>query len=289
MAKTDLNLRPLLGLLLLAAVLLMATLRPALAADSAGAILAMSGKADILRGAEKLAATSRTALYAGDTIVTGDGQVQIRFIDGTMLTLYRDTRFAVDDYRYGKGKGDIAHFSLLEGLMHTLTGQVDKQNYLLKTRLANLGVRGTEYSVRLADTLHVSVDQGRVVIVNAGGSIQVGAGGNATVTGQNAMPQPSGSRIDLRALGGAGRPAAGAGSPPPPAGGGMQGLGNMSGTPAPMGGSASPPPPGTQTLSSRQPPQVQGQQQPGQQPPGQQPPGQPPPGQQPPGQHPPGP
>lgn len=227
-----------------------ALVQPALAAESAGVIMAFSGKAEIVRGQETRQAAIRAELYSGDTIVTGEGQVQIRFVDGTMLTLYRDTKFSVDDYHYGKGNGDRARFSLLNGLMHTLTGDIDKRNYQLTTRLANLGVRGTEYSVQLNESLHVSVDQGRVSLANAGGSILVGAGQSVIVTGQNVMPQPvMGGKLDLR-HGGGGRPGGGPGGH----GGGPGGMGGPGGAgPGGAGGPGGsgggmPPPAGTQKL-----------------------------------------
>jgi hypothetical protein len=242
--------------------LLCMALHPALAAETAGMILAYTGEVAIQHGEEKRQPAKHADLFSGDTIVTGEGQVQIRFVDGTMLSLYRDTKFTVDDYHYGKGNGDRAQFSLLNGVMHTLTGEIDKKNYLLKTRLANLGVRGTEYSVQLDNAMHVSVDQGRVELVNAGGTVQIGAGQSAIVTGPNVMPKPSmGGKIDLRSHGpGAGMGRRG-GPQSGPAPGGMQPggmpLGGGGGAP---GGYAPPPPPpsGTQNLSHSQ-----GGQQPG--------------------------
>ena len=227
-----------------AAVLLFffALVQPVLAAESAGIIMAFSGKVEIVRGQETRQAAIRAELYSGDTLVTGTGQVQIRFVDGTMLTLYRDTKFSVDDYHYGKGNGDRARFSLLNGLMHTLTGDIDKRNYQLTTRLANLGVRGTEYSVQLNESLHVSVDQGRVSLANAGGSILVGAGQSVVVTGPNVMPPPvMGGKLDLR-HGGGGRPGGGPGGAGGPGGPG----GGPGGAGGPGGGM--PPPAGTQKL-----------------------------------------
>lgn len=219
------------------------------AAEVAATILAVSGKVEILHGTEKRIPANQAELFSGDTLVTGDGQVQLRFVDGTLLTLYRDTKFAIDDYHYEKGKGDRAQFSLLNGVMHTLTGQINKRNYLLKTRLANLGVRGTEYSVQLDKMLQVSVDQGMVEIANAGGMVQVGAGNSATVTGVNAIPKPSmGGRIDLGKHGGGparhgAPPPGGAGAPPPPGGMGGAGGGMGGGAGGGMGGAGAPPPP----------------------------------------------
>lgn len=210
----------------------------ALAADPAGVILSLNGKVEIVHGADKWVAVNRAELFSGDSIETGEGQVQIRFVDGTLLTLYRDTRFAVDDYRYAKGKENRAQFSLLNGLMHTLTGQMDKQNYQLKTRLANLGVRGTEYSVKLADVLHVSVDHGQVEVANAGGRALVSAGQSLTVFGPQVMPKPAiGGKLDIGPHGGPGHspgPGQGmgpGGAPPPPPPVGTQNMSRSANTP----------------------------------------------------------
>jgi hypothetical protein len=206
--------------ILSAMLLIFAPVQQAVAADKAGNIIIYSGKVEILNGGIKRPATPRAVLYSGETIMTGEGQVQIRFEDGTLLTLYRDTKFSVDDYHYGKGEGDRAQFSLVNGLMHTLTGSIDKKNYQVKTQLATLGVRGTEYSAQLTNVLEVSVDQGSVEISNAGGTIMLGAGGRAIVTGPNVIPKPNvGGKIDLPMQGAGGRPGGGApppGSAPPP-------------------------------------------------------------------------
>jgi hypothetical protein len=225
-------------------------LQPVQAAEErAGVILASTGKVEITHGAEKRSPANHADLYSGDTIITGIGQVQIRFDDGTLLTLYRDTKFSVDDYHYGKGNGDRAQFSLVNGVMHTLTGQIDKNNYLVKTRLANLGVRGTEYSAQLGDALHVSVDQGRVELANAGGSVLVGPGQSIIVMGANAMPKPVvGGKVNLGGHGPGGRGGPGGGQGGGPGGGPGNGAGAGGPSGGAAGGMAPPPPPpsGTQ-------------------------------------------
>jgi hypothetical protein len=215
----------------LVALLWLMTLQPVLAAEAAGVVLAFSGKADIIHDGKSRAAAARAEFFSGDSIVTAEGQVQVRFSDGTLLTLYKNTRFAVDDYQYGKGKNDRAQFSLVNGLMHTVTGQMDKQNYQVKTRLANLGVRGTEYSAELGSQLQVSVDQGRVSLANAAGTIEIGAGSSAIVTSAKSIPRAViGGKLGMGS-GGPGGPGGGAGSPGGPGGG--------------SGGAPPPPPAGT--------------------------------------------
>jgi hypothetical protein len=225
------------------------SLQAAVASENrVGVILAFSGQVEVLHGTAKFVPEKHTELYSGDSIVTANGQAQIRFLDGTLMTLYRDTKFAIDDYHYSKNGDDKAQFSLINGVMHTLTGQIDKKNYLLKTRLANLGVRGTEYSVQLDDALHVSVDQGRVQLVNAGGSAFVDAGQSIFIMGANVMGQAVlGGKVDLGMRG----PGAGGRAGPGGPGGKMGGPGGGMGGPGagmggPGGGMGAPPPSGTQ-------------------------------------------
>ncbi len=224
---------------LLLGVLLSLPFQPIWGVESVAVVLAFTGKVDILHGNESQSPTNRKELFSGDSIVTMDGQVQLRFADGTLMTLYHDTRFAIDDYHYGKD-GNKAQFSLVNGLLHTLTGEIDHRNYQLKTRLANLGVRGTEYSVRLAEALQVSVDTGLVEVSNAAGSLRVSAGGSAIVTAQDKMPLPSiGGKIMLRSGGSPGSGPGGGGGPGGgPGGGGPGGAGGEGGAPPPIGGAA---------------------------------------------------
>ncbi|MBB1072955.1 FecR domain-containing protein [Rhodoferax sp. 4810] len=205
-------------------VLALGSMTPLRAAEIAGAILALTGQVSIERAGQVLPATRQQALLSGDTLAVGEGEVQVRFTDATLLTLYRHTRFAVNDYQYGAQKTNRAHFSLVNGLMRTLTGKMDKDRYRLKTRLANLAVRGTAYSLRLDSVLHIAVDAGSVAVTNAAGTVLVHAGGSAIVTTANAMPRPGGGKINLHGTDGLTSdqlqtgPPAGTKPPPPPPG-----------------------------------------------------------------------
>ncbi|MBF0371217.1 MAG: FecR domain-containing protein [Magnetococcales bacterium] len=144
-------------------------------------------------------------VHNGETIVTGAGEAQIRFTDGAMLTLYKNTRFAIDDYRYQAPGVDTnrAHMSLIKGAIHTLTGKIGKnrpREYKLKTSLAMLGIRGTDYTALLAKTLHVSVNDGAVVLQNDGGELVVEAGQNALVTTLKMAPKLTKKRISIDLL-----------------------------------------------------------------------------------------
>lgn len=125
-----------------------------------------------------------------DRIDTADnGRVQMRFTDGGLVSLMPNSTFTVDEYFHQGGADDDASlvFGLLKGGLRTVTGtigQVHHDQYELKTPVATLGIRGTEYVavLRPANTLRVHVGRGKVVISNDQGSLEVPEGRNAVVT-----------------------------------------------------------------------------------------------------------
>lgn len=154
------------------------------------------------------------AIYAGDRVDTADnGRVQMRFTDGGLVALMPNSTFAVDDYLYEAADDDARLvFGLLKGGLRTMTGAIGKvkhDQYELKTPVATLGIRGTEYTavLRPANTLRVHVGRGKVVITNDQGSLEVPEGRNAIVVlgkapafseeGPNYMATgPAGDRLD---------------------------------------------------------------------------------------------
>src|SRR5690625_4813999 len=125
-------------------------------------------------------------VFNEDRIETADnGRAQLRFSDGGLVSLLPNTIFSVEEYFYeDDAYPDSAVFGLLKGGLRTVTGAVGKTNheaYELKTPVATLGIRGTEYTavLRPANTLRVHVGRGKVVITNDHGSLEVPEGRNA--------------------------------------------------------------------------------------------------------------
>jgi hypothetical protein len=87
----------------------------------------------------------------GDRIVTAAGaSAQIKMIDGGFIAVRPSTSMTFDTYRYsGKEDGtENAAVSLLQGGFRTITGIIgrsNKQNYLIKTDTATIGIRGTDH------------------------------------------------------------------------------------------------------------------------------------------------
>lgn len=99
----------------------------------------------------------KSEVYSSDSISTGaKGQLQLRFTDGSRLSLRPETVFLIEDYEFqegqpGKGK---SVYKLLKGGLRTITGAISKAdvtNYAVNTPIATIGVRGTHYSLFYCD------------------------------------------------------------------------------------------------------------------------------------------
>jgi len=98
-------------------------------------------------------------------------------VDGGFIAVRPNTDMGFDTYRYsGKEDGtENAIVSLLQGGFRTITGVIgrtNKQNYLIKTETATIGIRGTDHEpmVILAPAL------GQVAIAEAGTYDKVNVG-----------------------------------------------------------------------------------------------------------------
>lgn len=166
-----------------AALLLhVACMAPALAADEAGVVIVVSGPfvADRADGTQHTL-QRRSTFYVGDTLRLDEiGRAQIRFHDGTILSLAGGTDLKVDAFRWSENEpaDKVANIvSLLKGGFRTITGAVAKRNreaYQVNTPVATIGVRGTHFSLALVDSLYVGVSQGAVTLANDSGSLDLG-------------------------------------------------------------------------------------------------------------------
>jgi hypothetical protein len=112
-----------------------------------------------------------STLSAGDTVRTARGRAQIRFTDGGYTSLQPNTEFRIDDYHYDEKKAEesVSFFSLLKGGLRTITGvigKIRKKAYQLRTPVATVGIRGTEYLAVLGNSLTVHVGEGEIEVCN---------------------------------------------------------------------------------------------------------------------------
>lgn len=90
----------------------------------------------------------------GDTVSTGAGAyVVIEFVDGAKATIRPDSELGIDQYAYQTGN-DGAVVNLIKGGLRAITGSIANErpeSYKVKTSVATLGVRGTEFSLYVCE------------------------------------------------------------------------------------------------------------------------------------------
>ena len=92
------------------------------------------------------------AVYVGDKIVTGEnGFLRLRMVDNARLDLRCYSIMVIENYDL-KSKKRRSILNLLQGSLRKVSGEIGKWTediYQLKTPVASVGVRGTEYALRV--------------------------------------------------------------------------------------------------------------------------------------------
>ena len=137
----------------------------------------------------------------GDIVITGaGGYVRMEMTDGGEIVLRPDSQLKIESYRFAQAKPaeDNFVFSMLKGGLRTVTGLIGKRGnrdaYELKTKTATIGIRGTQFDLRvcaancgaLADGTYLAVRFGAVQTTNPQGTLPVAAGQVAFVPPQMA-------------------------------------------------------------------------------------------------------
>jgi hypothetical protein len=154
---------------------------------------------------------SRRALMKGDLVnsgerlETGKGRLQIRFTDGSFLSLQPNTVFGLDNYTFAKNKPNEGSllFNFIRGGMRTVSGaigKVNRTNYKVQTPVATIGIRGTGYAATQEPNgrLLLTVSKGMVNLANDFGNTNVPAGGTFQVLGGEAPKQAVGESVEAR-------------------------------------------------------------------------------------------
>jgi FecR protein len=125
-----------------------------------------------------------TELGTGDTVRTdAAARAQIRFTDGSYVSLQPNTEFAIKEYNYeGKTDGsERGFFGLAKGAMRTVTGlvgRVNRNRYQIATPTATVGIRGTggRIEVLLDGSTLIAGTSGIWTLTNPSGTLDVPAG-----------------------------------------------------------------------------------------------------------------
>ncbi len=135
------------------AVLGMFPLSSAWARAEVGRVQFVHGDVQIVdAGGARRAMLQREAVYEGDTLISAkSGYAQLRMTDEAVIALRPDTVLRIDTYSYHANQHDGSErgfFFLLKGGFRAITGAIgqnNKQNYLVTTPVATIGIRGTDH------------------------------------------------------------------------------------------------------------------------------------------------
>ena len=122
---------------------------PASGADLIGA--ATETKNDVTGTLDELQRSINTGdgVSANEILKTGTGSVAvITFLDDTSLNVGASSTIVLDRFVYNpEGSADDAVLNLTKGAFRFVTGKSDPSKFMIRTQVATLGIRGTDFVV----------------------------------------------------------------------------------------------------------------------------------------------
>ncbi len=177
-------------------------------ADVAGRVNFVSGKVEAVSADGNRRNLVRGELVnSGERLETNSGRVQIRFTDGSFVSLQPNTVFGLDNYAFNKAQPNEGSllFNFIRGSMRTVSGaigKVNRGNYKVQTPVATIGIRGTSYAASQEPNgrLLLTVGKGIVNLQNDFGDSDINAGQTFQVeTGKAPTTAPRGESVSARA------------------------------------------------------------------------------------------
>jgi hypothetical protein len=91
-------------------------------------------------------------VYMNELIETDDeSAVEIKFSDGSKLTVGENAKVVIDAYVYNPGGDSSQAITLTKGAFRFLSGSIPKEKVSIKTPTVTIGIRGTELVLDVAE------------------------------------------------------------------------------------------------------------------------------------------
>jgi len=123
------------------------------ASDAKGLVVALRGTVIATANGESRELSQGDEIFIEDEILTGPKSFAVlQFLDGAKVTVKPNSEVVIEDYVYNGNSDDKATLSLVSGGLRVITGAMAKnnpENYKVKTPVALMGVRGTEFAIQL--------------------------------------------------------------------------------------------------------------------------------------------
>ena len=170
-------------------------------ADSIGDITEHKGSAGLTRhSGESLPTDVGIVIMSLDHIVTANGRMKIQFVDDTKLSLTEQSEVTIDEYYFDPdpSKSKMA-MSFVSGTARFATGKlglVPRENIIIQTPTATIGIRGTDFTtsvdelgrslVILLPETECTIDgdcspSGEITVTNDGGTVTLSEAYQATM------------------------------------------------------------------------------------------------------------
>ena len=133
------------------------------AEDSSGMVIASRGEVSALANGESRELKQGGFVYVNDEILTSARSFAVlQFTDGAKVTVRPGSKLIIENYLYAGNDSDEATLNLVSGGLRVITGAMAKTNpekYKVRTPVALMGVRGTEFSIMLCGDEICAEDQ----------------------------------------------------------------------------------------------------------------------------------
>ncbi len=150
------------GCRIIIALLLLLTALPATlwaaTPEAIGEVSSLKGSVVAVAAGQRRTLEEKSPVYLRDVIATSaDSQVSLTFKDGSVVQLQEASQITVDEYVYNPANASSCKTVLraIMGFVRVATGAIVKENpggFNFKTKLANLGIRGTDFFANLEPT-----------------------------------------------------------------------------------------------------------------------------------------
>lgn len=168
-----------------------------------GRVTGVKGEALVERAGKTLQVINAMQVEKNDVIKTlGDARVKLTFNDNTVISLGKKAVFNIAEYIHGNENTSKATFNVMQGAFKAITGKIGKvapKKFIVKTRNATIGIRGTIFLGRVypnADKEDIACTKGAITVTANGVSLDVDAGNYVTLdNGKNSGVKPLDSQV----------------------------------------------------------------------------------------------
>lgn len=185
-------------------------LTPTAQATDIGEVDRAVGWRQIIRDVGKIEPNKGQEVVSKDDLRTGEGRLQVRFVDDSKLRMTEHTRIVIDNVVFDDdpSKSDLA-MTFAQGTARFISGElgkVNKENIRLKTPTASIGIRGTDFTVTVDEfgkTLVVllpdvnGVSSGEIIVSTMTGEVVLNKPFQSTTTTVMETPPSEPAILDL--------------------------------------------------------------------------------------------